>query len=481
MLPGDGSISNAASMAATDGTRTNERTWPTVDERAAHGRSLRQVAPRSSHADWSPASDRFDPVELIEHQDRDRLPWLVPVRHGRMSESAFAFYRGAAEFMAADLAATPVSGLEVQLCGDAHLSNFGVFGSPERQLVFDVNDFDETLAGPWEWDVKRLATSFLIAAQHQGLDEATCRRVTTASVRHYREAMAEFGAKRALDVWYADLPVEELFATVKQQLTKKRRAEGERLIRKARSKDSLRALGKLAEEVDGAYRIKSAPPLVIPFRDIPGDVLPADAMGLLVASFEKYRSTLPDDRQVLLDRYRLLDCALKVVGVGSVGTRCFVLLLQGRDAADPLFLQIKEAGRSVLEEFLAPSPYRDCGQRVVEGQRLMQAASDIFLGWAESSLDGRSYYVRQLYDMKGSAAVEAADLLSYAHLCGWTLARAHARTGDPVAIAGYLGKGSAFDQAVTSFAERYAEQNLRDYEAFVTAIREGRLEADHDR
>lgn len=457
---------------------------PSPAERRAHGKALRKAVPRSSHADWAPAPDRFDPVALIERQDEDRLAWLVPVRHGRMAESPFAFFRGAAQFMAADLAPTPVSGLAVQLCGDAHLANFGVYGSPERHLVFDLNDFDETLPGPWEWDVKRLATSFTIASQHRGFDDATGRRLTAAAVGHYREAMADFAGRRTLDVWYASLPIEELLDAARPRMTKEQRRSSDRFVRRTRSKDSLQALSKLAEKVDGRYRIKSDPPLLIPMRDLPSDHRAGDLEEQLRQSFDRYRASLPDARRLLLDRFQPVDIALKVVGVGSVGTRCGILLLEGRDEDDPLFLQLKEAGPSVLEEFLPTSTYAEPGQRVVEGQRLMQAASDIFLGWMHGGGTARDYYVRQLHDMKGSADVEDADLdrlLFYARLCGWTLARAHARTGDPIAIAGYLGSGPVFDEGLAAFAERYAEQNRRDYDAFVAAIDAGRLALEHER
>jgi len=352
-----------------------------------------------------------------------------------------------------------------------------------RQGRMDEDDFDETLTGPWEWDVKRLATSFTIASQHRGFGEPTARRITTEVVRHYRESMAEFAAKRTLDVWYASLPLDELLTLMRPQLSREERKAGERFVRKTRSRDSLRALSKLAEKVDDSYRIRSDPPLLVPWRDLPSDQPFADLDEVFHQSFDEYRATLPDARRLLLDRFRPVDMALKVVGVGSVGTRCAIILLEGRDDDDPLFLQVKEAGPSVLEKFLGASQYEHSGQRVVEGQRLMQASSDIFLGWARGLATERDYYVRQLHDMKGSADVERAGepgLRRYAHLCGWTLARAHARTGDASAIAGYLGSSPRFDEAVATFAERYAEQNGRDYEAFVTAIDSGRLAADRD-
>ena len=447
----------------------------TVEERLQRGKSRRGAVPRSGHAVWSPAPNRADPVALLEGQNKDRLPWLAPVRRGRMMVSPFTFYRGAARIMAADLAHTPVSGLTVQVCGDAHLSNFGSYASPERTLVFDVNDFDETLPGPWEWDVKRLAASFMIAAQQLELDEEDCRAATAGSVESYRRAMADFAGMDTLDLWYAHLPV----GRIAERAGGKRAKRITKFQRKAESKDSLQALSKLGEKVDGAYRIRSDPPVLVPLRDVP-DAADADTLDRGVReSFERYRSTVGDDQKRLLDRLHPVDIALKVVGVGSVGTRCLILLLHGRDRDDAVFLQIKEATTSVLEEHLPAGRYKNHGRRVVEGQRLMQAVSDIFLGWSRD-LSGHHYYWRQLKDWKGSVGIDDVDLSRYAVICGRALARCHARSGDPVAISGYLGKGNNFDRAVTTFAEGYAAQNRADHAAYVTAVRDGRLEADED-
>jgi uncharacterized protein (DUF2252 family) len=449
----------------------------TPDQRVERGRSARAVAPRSAHGDWSPAQDRPDPVELLEQQNEDRLPWLVPVRRGRMSTSPFAFYRGAARIMASDLASTPVSGLTVQACGDAHLSNFGMYASPERQLVFDVNDLDETLPGPWEWDLKRLATSFVIVGEHRGFDRDTSRAMTAASVHGYREAMSRFAEAGNLDIWYALLSVELLGGLAS---SKKEKKTARKAVKKARSRDSLQALRKLAESDGDTYRIRSEPPVLLPLRELQGEQMQDRLQDAVTKSFRSYLASLPSDRRHLLSTYRFVDIALKVVGVGSVGTRCLVVLLEGRDRSDPLFLQVKEASASVLEEHLTRSPYQSHGRRVVEGQHLMQAASDVFLGWSES-IAGRSYYWRQLRDWKASADVErlgADGLTRYGTLCGWTLAHAHARSGDAIAISAYLGKGSGFDDALVSFAETYAEQNRSDYQAFVSQIEDGSLEAD---
>lgn len=451
----------------------NTRT--SVEERARAGSEARKRVPRSSHAEWVPARDRFDASAMLEAENTDRLEWLVPVRRARMLVSPFAFYRSAAGVMAADLAPTPVTGLTAQLIGDAHLSNFGLYASPERRLVFDANDFDETLDGPWDWDVKRLAASFMIAAQHRELGGAACARVTARSVESYREAMTELAGMRTLDVWYDHLSIDDLREIGDR--TSKGRRRFDRVEAQARSRHSLQALRKLTVDVDGEYRFRSAPPLLFPLRELPGETDPAALEAIAHNTFEVYRATLADDRRHLLDRFRLVDIAVKVVGVGSVGTRCLVLLLEGRDREDPLMLQVKEATTSALEQHLAPSPYENRGQRVVEGQRLMQAASDIFLGWTASER-GRDFYVRQLLDGKASYDPEAADvdgLFRYAGLCGWTLARAHARSGDAVAIAAYLGRGDTFDRALTTFAERYATQNRQDYDAFAAAVRSARL------
>jgi uncharacterized protein (DUF2252 family) len=458
---------------------------PSVEERTARGKDARTRTPRSTHAGWKPATDRPDPVGLLERQDATREPDLVPVRHGRMMVSPFTFYRGAAKIMAADLKDTPRAGLDVQLCGDAHLSNFGLFGSPERRLLFDLNDFDETLPGPFEYDVKRMAASFTIAARNNGFSKADARSVTQASVTGYREAMAGFAGMGTLEVWYASLSEDILLYAARGAAKTKREAKEVRRASigfgKARMRDSLQALSKLGELVGGRYRIVSQPPLVVPLRDLQATygLSSAQVERAVRQQFRGYRATLDDARRHLLERFQFVDAARKVVGVGSVGTGAYIVLLQGRDQQDPLLLQVKEAAASVLEDHLPKSRYRSRGERVVRGQRLMEAASDIFLGWFTGP-DGRHYYWRQLRDMKGSATVEAMSprsLTGYANLCAWTLARAHARSGDPVAIAAYLGTSDQFDRAVMDFSRRYADQNERDYEAFVGAVRSGRLQA----
>jgi uncharacterized protein (DUF2252 family) len=468
---------------------------PSVDERRARGKQARDQTPPSSHTGWAPATDRPDPVGLLQEQNRTREPDLVPVRHGRMLVSPFTFYRGAAKIMAADLDGTPTAGLQVQLCGDAHLSNFGAFASPERRLLFDLNDFDETLPGPFEYDVKRMAASFTIAGRNNGFSKADTTAATRASVAAYREAMAGFAAMGTLAIWYAHLDEDQLLsgvqsATAEGKKTSKKTAKAVKQVgrnlrkgaAKARTRDSLQALSKLGERVDGQYRIVSQPPIVVPARELQTTYgLSADQMeGMIREQYRGYRATLRDDQRQLLERFQFVDMARKVVGVGSVGTRAFIVLLQGRDPQDPLFLQVKEATTSVLEGHLRKSRYRQPGERVVRGQRMMQAASDIFLGWTKGMQDNRYFYWRQLRDMKASAEVETMTpvaLALYARICGWTLARAHARSGDPIAIAAYLGEDDQFDRSITSFAKRYADQNELDYQAFADAIRSGRLQA----
>ena len=467
-----------------------------VDERRAKGKEARNRTPPASHTPWASATDRPDPVALLEEQNVTREPDLVPVRHGRMLVSPFTFYRGTAKIMAADLAATPTAGLEVQLCGDAHLLNFGVFASPERRLLFDLNDFDETLPGPFEYDVKRLAASFTIAARNNGFTKVDTRAATLASVAAYREAMASFAAMGTLDIWYAHLDEDELLKAVQSAAAKASKAskkaakaakQAERTARKsaakAHTRDSLQALSKLGELVDGQYRIVSQPPIVVPARELETTYgVSAETLeGVIHKQYRAYRATLRDDQRQLLERFRMVDMARKVVGVGSVGTRAYIVLLQGRDQRDPLFLQVKEATASVLEAYLPKSRYKQPGERVVRGQRMIQAASDIFLGWTRGQVEAnRSYYWRQLRDMKGSAEVESmapVGLGFYDRTCGWTLARAHARSGDPIAIAEYLGENDQFDRSISDFAKRYADQNELDYQAFADAIRSGRLEA----
>jgi uncharacterized protein (DUF2252 family) len=450
-------------------------------ESAARGRAARQSVPRSSHGDWIAPKVRTDPVTILEEQAKSRVAELVPLRHQRMLVSPFTFYRGGAAIMAGDLMATPDSGIRVQCCGDAHLSNFGGFESPERAMVFDINDFDETLPGPWEWDVKRLATSFAIAAQDREFDEKLGRRAVIEATKSYRETIRSFAAMRNLDVWYAHLDVQAVLDRWGASVSTGELARVQRNIEKARSKNSLKAFTKLTERVGGQIRIKSDPPLLVRLEDlVPADLL-TEVKTEIEGRVHSYSTTLQADRSNLLSGYRIVDIARKVVGVGSVGTRCWVALMLGRDEEDPLFLQIKEAEASVLEPFVAASAYPHHGQRVVEGQRLMQAASDIFLGWGQTlDLEGveRQFYLRQLWDGKISAdlaTMPAALLPVYAQMCGWTLARAHARSGDRIAIAAYLGSGDTFDRAMVDFALSYAEQNASDYAVVARAVRDGRL------
>jgi uncharacterized protein (DUF2252 family) len=455
---------------------------------ADRGKAARAAAPRSSHGDWEPTADRFDPIAILEQQATARSPELVPIRHGRMMKTPFAFFRGAAAIMAADLAGTPITGLDVQLCGDAHLSNFGVYAAPDRELVFDVNDFDETLPGPWEWDVKRLAASFAVAGRDRGLEASERREAILAAMRSYRGTMREFADMRTLDVWYARLDVAQQFARWVQGRGAGARRDADRALEKARRKDSSRAVAKLTRNENGTPRIISQPPLIVPLDEL----LPAaDAERLeqnLDRLLREYARTLQSDRRHLLGGYRPVDAAHKVVGVGSVGTRAWIVLMLGRDADDPLVLQIKEAQRSVLEPYMRRARQANQGQRVVHGQRMMQAASDVFLGWlrvkdAPYDHATRDFYVRQLWDAKESATIEEMDgyqLARYAEVCGWTLARAHARTGDRAAIAAYLGGSDRFDKALATFAETYADQNERDHAALAAAVEAGRLEADLD-
>ena len=453
-------------------------------ERLARGKAARNEVPRSLHGHWAPATDRADPVSLLEQQAASRVPELVPIRYGRMLVSPFTFYRGAALIMAADLAPTPRSGLAVQVCGDAHLSNFGVFASPERQLMFDINDFDETLPGPWEWDVKRLAASFEIAGRDRGFSSADRRQIVVAGVSEYRVRMKQAADARNLDVWYAHVEIEALFEQLKSGMSGKAEAKARANVAKARTRDSMQAFSKLTHEVDGERRILADPPLIVPLEDLvpPGsrrDGIEAELRGLI----RSYRRTLETDRRHLLEEFEYCHAARKVVGVGSVGTRAWILLMLGRDGDDPLFLQAKEAQESVLERFVGKSAYPNHGQRVVAGQRLMQAASDIFLGWQRvTGLDGqvRDFYLRQLRDWKGSAEVDTMGVSVmglYARICGATLARAHARSGDRIAIAAYMGSSDAFDRAIADFSTDYADQNERDYQALVDAVGSGRLDA----
>ena len=456
----------------------------TAGERAEKGKDARASVPRSAHGEWEPASDRRDPVDLLEEQAVSRVPELVPIRYGRMLVSPFTYFRGAAYPMAADLAAGPRTGLDAQLCGDAHLSNFGVFAAPDRRLVFSINDFDETLPGPFEWDVKRLAASFAVAGRDRGFDAKQRHPINRAVARAYREAIRRFAEMSHLDLWYGRIDLDELEELAARQGTSKERKRFERNMAKARSKDSLRAFSKLTEIVDGEPRFVSDPPLVTPIEELASDVEQAQIEEFVRAALGSYRRTLSADRRRLLERFRYVHAARKVVGVGSVGTRAWIVLMLGRDASDPLLLQLKEAQASVLEPFLGKSRFSKHGQRVVEGQRLMQAAGDIMLGWIRiPGLDGlsRDFYMRQLWDGKGSAIVELMSpsvLTTYAELCGRALAQAHARSGDAIAIASYLGAGESFDRALASFAESYADQNERDYRALQEAVTSGRLTAE---
>jgi len=461
----------------------------TLDERIARGKTARTDAPRSSHGRWSPASDRPDPVALLEEQAATRIPELVPIRHGRMLVSPFTFFRGAALIMAADLGPTPRAGVNVQLCGDAHLSNFGVFGSPERRLIFDINDFDETFPGPWEWDVKRLAASFEVAGRELGFSPSDRRDVVMTAVSTYRLMMRRAARMRVLDAWYDHLDVDQVLLFVKKavrdgRLGKAQAKETAADVAKARTRDHLRAFAKRADEVGGELRFVADPPLIVPIDDLlpPGterEELDAWTASVVMA----YRRSLARQHHPI-EEYRLLDSARKVVGVGSVGTQAWIHLFAGRDDGDPLILQSKEAQPSVLERFLGKSPYTNNGQRVVVGQHLMQAATDIFLGWYRAKgLDGvsRDYYARQLHDWKGGAEFETFRVpraTLYAELCGATLARAHARWGDRIAISSYLGSGDVFDRAIADFSAAYADQNERDYEAFSAAVKTGRLDAE---
>jgi uncharacterized protein (DUF2252 family) len=483
---------NAKAAARSTRGSVARKTTPTaavphlsVAERVARGKAARKSVPRAGHALFEPLSTRADPVELLERQAKTRVPELVPIRYGRMLVSPFTFYRGAAMIMAHDLAATPRSGLTVQCCGDAHLSNFGVFASPERALVFDVNDFDETLPGPWEWDVKRLAVSMLIAARSNGFRAKEQDRIVLDTVGQYRTAMAEFAGMKQLDVWYAHLDVDSALQDYASQFKPKLVKRTEKTLAKARTKDSMTAFSKLTHVVDGKPRIVDESPLIVPMDQLAAGRELDEIVEGLHQLLRDYRGTLEFDRRVLLEAFELTDLARKVVGVGSVGTRAYIALLLGRDGQDPLFLQMKEAEASVLEEFLGPSEFSNHGQRVVVGQRLMQAVSDIFLGWlhVDTGLDGkpRDFYARQLKDWKGSAEIEQMNpegMATYGKLCGWTLARAHARSGDRIAIASYLGKSDSFDRAIVQFSKAYADQNERDYQALTEAVNSGKIKAE---
>ena len=452
-------------------------------DRVALGKDARAAAPLESHAEFIPGRSR-DPVGLLLGQAKSRVPELVPVRHGRMLVSPFTFYRGAALPMAADLAGTPASGLRVQLCGDAHLSNFGAFASPERRLVFDVNDFDETLPGPFEWDVKRLAASLAVAGRDNGFPAKDRRKIVLAAAEGYRTAMRGFAEQPFLQVWYAHLDIEPALAEFRSQIKADRFKAAGKLLAKAHTRDSTQALAKLTTMVDGQRRIISDPPMIVPIEEVFADIQAGAIYQLIQAVLGKYRRTLQSDRRHLLEQFTMVQVARKVVGVGSVGTRAWVLLMDAADGVEPLFLQAKEAQPSVLADYCGRSQYNNQGERVVAGQHLMQAQSDIFLGWTRvpNPADGldRDFYVRQLRDWKFSVPIEQmvpAGMTVYARLCGWTLARAHARSGDRIALAAYLGRSAKFDQAIADFAETYADQNELDYAALQAAVKDGKAQA----
>jgi len=486
--PGNGAtVDNPDAAATCAEVPRGEALVATPEQRFARGRAARQATPRSSHGMLEPLANRPDPIALLEEQAQSRVPELVPIRHGRMLASPFAFYRGGALIMASDLAGTPRTGLTVQLCGDAHLSNFGLFASPERRLVFDINDFDETLAGPWEWDVKRLAASFEILGRELGFAAADRRETVLTAVRAYREAILRSADMGVLEVWYEHMTADELLAIVRGAVREKRLPEDEgraaaQVVEKARTRGHKRAFTRLIGEVDGELRIRSDPPLIVPIDDLL-TMARVDLEAWMRSLVSSYRESLAIQYHPI-ERYRYVDTARKVVGVGSVGTRAWILHFVGLNNEDPLFLQAKEAQASVLERFLGSSCREQHGQRIVVGQRLMQAASDIFLGWVSlRGTDGqvRDYYVRQLHDWKGGIDPErlrVSGATLYAQLCGVTLARAHARWGERLAIAGYLGRKDIFDRAIADFSAAYAEQNERDYKAFAAAVKSGRLRAE---
>jgi uncharacterized protein (DUF2252 family) len=482
-------MSTEPQTAVREDGRRRERPPAKVDhfttaERAARGKAARAEAPRGAHAEWEPPPNRPDPVRLLEQQDETRVPELVPIRYGRMLVSPFTFYRGAAAIMAADLTVGPRSGLNAQLCGDAHLLNFGVYAAPDRRLVFSLNDFDETLPGPFEWDVKRLAASFAIAGRDRNFSSKARARINMTVGRSYREAMRQFASMGNMDLWYARMDVDEFARDFSARATGAAKKVLQKGIDRARTKDSLKAFSKLCRMVDGEPRIVSDPPLIVPVNELVEHASEEAIHEAFRVFVRKYRRTLPSDRRRLVERFRYVDAARKVVGVGSVGTRAWIVLMLGHDEGDPLFLQAKEAQPSVLEPYLGRTEYANQGQRVVEGQRLMQAASDILLGWIRTEgIDGveRDFYIRQLWDAKGSAPVEVmvpSGFEEYARICGWMLAKGHARSGDAVAIAAYLGTSRAFDNALAEFAESYADQNERDYDALRRAVDSGSVIAE---
>jgi uncharacterized protein (DUF2252 family) len=461
----------------------------TVDrsEKRKHGKALRQQVPRRSHGVWSPASDRSDPIAQLQAEDKSRLQHLVPIKYGRMLASPFAFLRGSAVVMASDLASTPTTGLTTQLCGDAHLANFGLFASRERNLVFDVNDFDETYPGPWEWDLKRLASSVVVAGRENGFSDKGCRQMALDVAKTYRRTMARLAQSHSMEVWYFYHDLSKVQSVFEKYSTKKGRKQVQKMGNKARAHTQEQSLAKLTRIKDGRRRINSDPPLLVPFGEIQLDRIGRDAVRnklsqeAIEATFEEYLASVPNDRQLLLARFRPVDAALRVGGVGSVGTRCLIVLLQGDTQSDALILQLKEVGPSVLERYVAKHDYAGPAQRVVHGQRLMQATSDIFLGWGQGQVTGLNYYWRQLKDMKGSINVMALDEKSFATyivVCGTCLARAHARAGDPASMSGYMGSNETLDRAIADFAMAYADQTERDYQALVAAEKSGRIIAE---
>ena len=464
-----GAAETKTTIVAVD-LRERVNTASSYQERRERGRAARQRTPRSSHTVWKPAPDRPDPIELLQEQAKSREPDLAPIRYARMMPSPFTFMRGSAIIMAHDLGGTPHTGIQAQLCGDCHLSNFGLYASPERTLLFDVNDFDETLPGPWEWDLKRLATSMVVAGRDNGFSDSGCRVAARAVATSYRQRMAEFSEMGELETWYSRVTADDVFGLISDSRTRKKAKKG---LTKARGRDSLQALSRLTRVVDGRRMFADDPPFLVRVKE-------DEIRDQIDEILQMYRRTLQDDRLCLLDRYRFVDVARKVVGVGSVGTRDYVVLFEGRDEEDPLILQVKEAEPSVLEVHLPQSSYKHQGQRVVAGQRLMQAASDIFLGWLRGPA-GREFYWRQLRDMKGSVKVERTspdELALYASTCGWALARAHARSGDRVQISAYLGKSERFDGAIVDFAVTYADQIERDHAALCAAVKSGRITGD---
>jgi uncharacterized protein (DUF2252 family) len=448
---------------------------------------LRGQVPRGSHGAWTPASDRPDPISLLQAQDEGRIEHLLPIKYGRMLESPFAFLRGSAVVMAADLVTTPKTGIEVMLCGDAHLSNFGVFATPERQLVFDINDFDEAFPGPWEWDLKRLAASAVVAGRENGYSEKVCRRMAVTTTETYQKAMEHFSRMHVMDVWYYHVNTDEVMALFEATSSKRAQKRAQKVVKKARTKTHQQTMEKLTRFESGRRRIVSDPPLLVPVRDMGLEQMLSEedlrrlGEDAIQRTWTRYLNSLPDERRYLLEQFRMVDAALRVGGVGSVGTRCSIVLLEEGAGDDYLLLQLKEAGPSVLERYVETRISMQPAQRVVTGQRLMQAASDMFLGWHKSDLTDLDFYWRQLKDMKGSADVGAMDeagFRTYVALCAWCLARAHARTGDEASIRGYIGKNNRFARAIADFALAYADQTERDYEALVRAVESGRIAAE---